>query len=521
MRSRIVPSSRSFASSRRFFGLLIATLLFVPQGRAQYKSKDESKGETKFQKVCTKAGKGLLASDPQMSADRTFHEGWQKNYPMLIFNMTGVVDSLQHQKDIQAAKAASQALAVAQANYDAAKAADQPQLKPALDAATAAKNKADATAKSSTPSSTTDPTGGQLYWKEADEDTLIPLNNPIFVPRVYTTEKLLVLVCNAQFGDTSDVTDSAVVVNVGDSGPEGIAPAQFTRGILDLVYILDPSKTANNSIERILITLKPDASSPADLLATALVERHKVIHYSAGGGLLLIRGTQNTFSNITVPSVLTTVTSITSTTTANGTVTGTSSTNTSATSAGTFTNVFGQRGSALQVTDVAGATWYPFGRDTFPVSRHHGLAVSYSSFDPLRSFGLFLGTSVSSLGNFTVGPTYEPFLGIQLYAGTTFWSKNSLLPNVTACSGYGTSTSFSVAPASTSTVTTSGTSSGTTTITTTTTTISTSATSGCKNGDKATIVSGTASPTQSGLKPAFSFGILFNTNLFKSFSGLK
>ena len=160
------------------------------------------------------------------------------------------------------------------------------------------------------------------------------------------------------------------------------------------------------------------------------------------------------------------------------------------------------------------------GPNSIPNDSITGLATD-RGFDPLRTFGLFLGTSVSTLGNFTAGPTYEPFAGIQLYAGATFWNKNTLLPNVTACSGYGNSASFTVTPASTSTSTTSSTVSETTTVTTTTTTIATTATSGCTNGDKPTIVSGTASPTQSNLKPAFSFGILFNTSLFKSFSGLK
>lgn len=519
MRSKIAIPSESFASSRRFFTFLIITILSVSQGRAQAKS-------AAFKDVCPAAGNGLLVSydkkskDPQLPPDRTFEKAWQKDYPMLIFSMAGVTGNLQHQKDIQAAAAAAQATKVAQANEDnAATAADKTQLQIPLTAAIAAQKKADDVVKNFTPS--TDTASGKLYWKEANTDTLILLNNPVFVPRVYTTEKLLVLVCKAQFGDLSDVSDTAITVNAGDSGPESLPLAIFKGGSLDRVYVLDASKTTNNSIERILITLKPDASSPIDSLATAIVERHKVIHYSAGGGLLLIRGTQNTYSNIAVPSVLTTNTSVATTITTNGTVTGTTTSNTLATAAGTFTNVFGQRGSALQVTDVAGATWYPFGRDTFPVSRHHGLAVSYSSFDPLRTFGLFLGTSVSTLGNFTAGPTYEPFAGIQLYAGATFWNKNTLLPNVIACSGYGNSASFTVTPASTSTSTTSSTASGTTTVTTTTTTIATTATSGCANGDKATIVSGTASPTQSNLKPAFSFGILFNTSLFKSFSGLK
>jgi len=519
MRSNVASPSEVFASSRRFFTLLILGLLSVSGGRAQAQS-------AQFKDVCPAAGAGLFAgygegsADPQLPHDRTFEKAWQKDYPMLIFSMSGVVDSLQHQKDLQALAAAKKAVEVAQANEDnATTPADKTQLQVPLDAAKDTQKKADDVVSNFKPS--TDPASGRLYWKEANTEELIRLNNPIFVPRVYTTEKLLVLICKAQFGDSSDVSDTAITVNVGDSGPESLPMSQFKGGSLDRVYVLDASKTTTNSIERILITLKPDASSAADTLATALVERHQVIHYSAGGGLLLIRGTQNTYSNITVPSVLTTTTSVSTTVTTNGSVTGTTASSTTATAAGTFTNVFGQAGSALQVTDVAGATWYPFGLDTFPVSRHHGLAVSYSTFDPLRSLGLFLGTSVSSLGNFTVGPTYEPFAGIQLYAGTTWWNKNTLLPNVTPCSGYGNSASFTVAPASTNTSTTSATASGTTTVTTTTTTIATTAISGCKNGDQATIVSGTTPPTQSNLKPAFSFGIVFNNNLFKSFSGLK
>jgi hypothetical protein len=506
MRNKTRIPSKLFALSGRFFVLL--TLLFVAVGYAHAQT---------FQNVCPHAGNGLFLTG-QFPPDRTFEprKDWQKDYPMLIYSMSGVVEKLQLQKAAAAAKVATR---VAQANLDKATAANRPQLQTLLDTATSTQTSANAALRGFTPPNSY---GGQLYWREPNNDTLVQLNNPVFVPRVYTTEKLLVLVCNAQFGDSSDVSDTAVTVNVGDSGPESLPMAQV-RGdeTMDRVYVLDPSKTSNNSIERVLITLKPDANSAADPLATALIERHKVIHYSAGGGLLLIRGTQNTYTNITVPSLLTTTTAVSTTITANGVVTGTTTNSTTATAAGTFTNVFGQAGSSIQVTDVAGATWYPFGRDTYPVSWHHGMAVPYSFYSPFRSLGLFLGTSVSSLGNFTVGPTYEPFLGIQLYAGTTWWNKNKLQPNVTACSGYGNSASFAVAPSSTNTSTSSNTASGTTTVTTTTTTISTFATSGCANGDKATIVTGTTPPTLTNLKPAFSFGILFNSNLFKTFSGLK
>lgn len=60
----------------------------------------------------------------------------------------------------------------------------------------------------------------------------------------------------------------------------------------------------------------------------------------------------------------------------------------------------------------------------------------------------------------------------------------------------------------------------TATITDVKTTITTTATSGCLNGDKATMISGTTVPTQSAYKPAFSFGIIFNSNLAKGFSSV-
>jgi hypothetical protein len=509
MRNETRIPRQSFALSGLVFALL--TLLLVAAGNAYAQT---------FKDVCPHAAEGLF--DGPHPTDRTFEHNWQKDYPMLIYSMSGVVKKLQLQKAAADAKTAKE---TAEANVRRNTTdANNDQLQKALVAATKVKTDADAVLTAFVS------TGGRLYWKESNtkpDDALTQLPNPVFVPRVYTTEKLLVLVCRAHFGDSSDVGDTAVTVNVGDSGPESVTMKSATHSLgndddtIDRVYVLDPSKTTSNSIERVLITAKLDPTSSADTLATALIERHKVIHYSAGGGLLLIRGTQNTYTNITVPSVLATTNSVSSTTTTNGVITGTTSNVTTSTAAGTFTNVFGQRGSSIQVTDVAGATWYPFGRDTYPVTWKRGMAVPYGFYHPWRSLGVFLGTSVSSLGNFTAGPTYEPFLGIQLYAGTTWWNKNSLLPNVTACGGYGNSASFTVSPSSTNTTTTSTTASGTTTVTTTTTTISTSATSGCSNGDKATIVTGSTPPTQSNLKPAFSFGILFNSNLFKSFSGLK
>jgi len=143
--------------------------------------------------------------------------------------------------------------------------------------------------------------------------------------------------------------------------------------------------------------------------------------------------------------------------------------------------------------------------------------------------GIFLGASVNNFGNFTGGLAYEVFPGVQVMAGSTFWSKTSLAPNIKACSGYGTSAPYTVAPTSTEdnvTVTYTQATTGMSptpsnnTITDAKTTITTSATSGCANGDTATMISGTTVPTQSAYKPAFSFGIIFNSNLSKAFSSI-
>jgi hypothetical protein len=130
---------------------------------------------------------------------------------------------------------------------------------------------------------------------------------------------------------------------------------------------------------------------------------------------------------------------------------------------------------------------------------------------------------VNTFGNFTAAPAFEFYPGMQVFAGVTWWNKTTLQPGLTACSGFGTSPSYSIAPTSsqydvaTTYTAAVGTTVSSTTVNETKNSTSTSATSGCINGDKATIISGTAVPTQSAYTPAFSVGILFNSNLMKSF----
>jgi hypothetical protein len=143
--------------------------------------------------------------------------------------------------------------------------------------------------------------------------------------------------------------------------------------------------------------------------------------------------------------------------------------------------------------------------------------------------GVFLGTSVNNFGNFTPGLTFELFPGVQLLAGSTFWSKTTLVSGLTACSGYSNSPSFPISPSSseddtaidfTAATTGSSPTPSVNVITDTKKTTTTSTVSGCTNGDKATIVSGTTVQTQSSYKPAFSFGVIFNTNLSKAFASV-
>jgi hypothetical protein len=140
--------------------------------------------------------------------------------------------------------------------------------------------------------------------------------------------------------------------------------------------------------------------------------------------------------------------------------------------------------------------------------------------------GIYLGTSVNNFGSFTVGPTYEFYPGMQFLTAATLHSKQTLLPGVVACSGLGTSPSYPNPPNSTqydiTTTYTAATSSApsNTTVSETKNSTKTSVQSGCLNGDRATLISGTSIPTQSGYVPALSIGIIFNSNLMKAFSSI-
>jgi hypothetical protein len=190
---------------------------------------------------------------------------------------------------------------------------------------------------------------------------------------------------------------------------------------------------------------------------------------------------------------------------------------------GSLNYVFDSRGDSWQQNAIAGVTWYPFGRDTFPVTYSHGFTTNYAVHELRGWLGIFMGTSVNTLGNFTVGPSLEPFPGIQVVPAISWWNKATLQDKIIPCSGYGKSDPFPTAPVVTQTQT--AIPSGGSPPVNTTTTITVNTVANCMNAgqatDPASIISGTTAPIENHLTRAFAIGIVFNNNLFSAFSGLK
>ena len=164
----------------------------------------ELKAQT-FQTVCPSSASLFTTSPPGRILDKP----WKKDYPILIYNMDGVRADLDAVQAAQIAKSKSSDATAAQVKIDAeqaqfsslpegdekiklqadikSKQATQVQLNAAAaDAKAAQEQKEGAKSKSTWI--------GKLFWKEAgNDDTLSPINNPGFIAKVYTTEKVLVL----------------------------------------------------------------------------------------------------------------------------------------------------------------------------------------------------------------------------------------------------------------------------------------------------------------------------------------
>jgi hypothetical protein len=458
-----------------------------------------------------------------------------------------------------------------------------------------------------------------LFWKPGKESiagkAFYPLHPKSFTPISYTTEPLLILTCHVG----SETPPDPDVNNVDVTPPPEEAMVEEQARVAAGKKPKKPTPAANRPVEKFdkikidavkdntityiyfyhadaatdpglveVLTTKPDAPAPksaADLagpakkadgtpaadppkpvVAWAVVERHKVVHFSIGGGFVAFHGQAHTYSAVTTPTAITTqtcngklVTTQTGATSAAGPSGGSSGANgygynpcsaslpslnlgpntvissyesdvTNGSTVGTANYALQTIGQPWQVDALAGLTVYPFGHDTYGPSIGRGFDFKYGFTHWKNSTGIFLGTSVNNFGNFTGGLAYEVFPGMQVMAGSTFWSKISLASGLTACTGLGNSPSFSIAPNSNeddiaiaytpSSTTNNVTTPGTNVITETKKSTTTTATSGCTNGDKASMISGTTVPTTSAYKPAFSIGIIFNSNLSKAFSGI-
>jgi hypothetical protein len=231
------------------------------------------------------------------------------------------------------------------------------------------------------------------------------------------------------------------------------------------------------------------------------MERHRWVNFAVTGGFLGVRFTNATYSALTLPVTTVTTTITTTSTSSAPTITVTGPTTTSANYA------YGTSNGPIQQAAVAGLTWYPFGHDTYPVTRLRRAGPflsSYADHKILPGFGFFVGTSVSSLGTFTIGPSYDVVPGVQLYSGVVLQNRNRLAAGIIPCTATGTVVS---ATSATNTVTSP-------TGVTTTSTVTTQTTSGCANTN-ATVLSNTTVPSNTELKPAWGFGILLNSGLLK------
>jgi hypothetical protein len=272
---------------------------------------------------------------------------------------------------------------------------------------------------------------------------------------------------------------------------------------------------------------KPAAPAIAPA-ASALIERHRIVNFVPSGGFLYAAIPSRSYQLETFPSLTTVTTTNSATTTiTGGTVAPTSPVQTTSaptvtvvSTPSTSTYVYQTQNDKYQIAAVLGVKWYFFGHDSFSVTKSHPKLLqpsiqTYARQKWYSQFGLFMGTSINTLGDFVIAPTYEWPQGVDVFAGFVLGSKTSLKNGVIPCTNPTSLTTPNTPPATNATSTTTG-SDGTTITTVVTTTVTTAITNGCSTPN-ATILSGTTTPTTTTAVPAFGFGILLNSNIFKNF----
>lgn len=267
------------------------------------------------------------------------------------------------------------------------------------------------------------------------------------------------------------------------------------------------ANTATNKIQgAATTTVQSGQTASAD--AEPSIWRKLFVHFVATGGAFAAHEPTDSYSSVQVPTSVTTATMTTTSVTTAAGVTTTSVDNSTSTTASTEYLAFRTGVTGWHPGALVGLTWFPGGMDTYSYSPRRRV---YGSLAWFRNFGLFLGSTVNTTGSFTFGPAYQIEPGFEVLVGGTLLTSDRPSPAVVTCQGLGST--LTGGPATTATTNNNDVdSSGNRTVTVTTTATATQ--SYCVNSN-ATVLSGATITTQSDNRVGFTFGVLFNSNLWR------
>jgi len=171
-------------------------------------------------------------------------------------------------------------------------------------------------------------------------------------------------------------------------------------------------------------------STPAHSVKTILVEVHRIANFNLAGGIMILRIPNKTYSIQASPTPATP-----STTNSTGwagncggatvvvtpaPLTSMSSVPYSSTNPPTYACVVQTQQTNWQVAGMVGLTWYPWGRDYFPL--HSGFTSYHRNLLP----SLLIASSITSLGSAMGAVNWEPIGGIDIFAGVGSANRNAL-----------------------------------------------------------------------------------------------
>jgi hypothetical protein len=276
------------------------------------------------------------------------------------------------------------------------------------------------------------------------------------------------------------------------------------------VTAIKPGAAATLSSSPVQVSEQVDGTGNVAITASFIVPFHRIVNFAAAGGFLTAMIPSNTFTAQTFPeSVVTTTTTTATSLTGSTTI---STTTVPTTSTTTF--AFQSQKQPYQIAGILGVIWYPFGRDSFAVSKKarffdEPATYTYSRHTLAQKLapGILVATAVNTTGTFVVAPEWDIAPGVSLFGGLALANKTSLSQNVVLCNATGIS--ISTVQYGTTTTPPPG---------TTVTSVQVQTTTGCATAN-ATQLSGATVPTVTGTAPGFGFGIVFNSSLFGLFGG--